>query len=93
MAKIEFLVLVIGLALGSALTLYQTKTPQKEGCELYSVSRKVATAYVLKPPPAEVRYEACPQVTKVEPPKTEEQVTEEEKPKPHRRHRRHRRYW
>lgn len=37
--------------------------PDKKGCSLYKVDKRPVTAYVLKPPPPEIRYEACPQTT------------------------------
>lgn len=37
--------------------------PEKDGCALYKVDKRPVTAYVLKPPPPEIRYEACPQTT------------------------------
>ena len=82
-----------GIAIGTALTFYQVDTP-RDGCGVYRVQRKVATAYVLKPPPApEPEHVFCPTPIApkpvVEEPKTEEPVVEEEKPR--RRHRR--RHW
>lgn len=76
--------------------------PEKDGCALYRVDKQPVTAYVLKPPPAEIRYEACPQTTEklnalelspIVQPKPEEPAVEEEKPREHRRRHRYRRYW
>ena len=84
---------------GSAATIISTPNPaDKDACGTYKVHNKVATAYVLKPPPAEVVYKACPQVTEhVEQIDTSEKRVEETPKNEHepRRHRRHRvrRYW
>lgn len=73
----------------------------RDACGTYKVINKVATSYVLKPPPAEVVYKACPQTTeKACVTKTPENDTQPElsntddtqKPRRHRRHR-VRRYW
>lgn len=95
----SYVACALGLAMGMGLVFYQVDTPGQQGCGVFKVFRKPVTAYVLRPPPAEVRYEACPQVTVLKKPEiintTDERVNEpnvvEEKPR--RRHRRHRRYW
>lgn len=85
--------LAAGIAIGVAVVFYQVDTPRADRCETYKVAAKVATAFVLKPPPAEVVYKACPQVTKVEP-APEPEVVKQEEPAPRRRKRwRHRRHW
>ena len=66
----------------------------KDSCGTYKVRNKVATAYVLKPPPAEVVYKACPQVSeirKVEP-VAEPEVVKQDEPAPRRHRRKHRRH-
>lgn len=84
---------------GSAATMIASPTPvNKSACGTYKVMNKVATSYVLKPPPAEIVYKACPQVTEhVEQIDTSEKRVEETPKNEHepRRHRRHRvrRYW
>ena len=86
----------VGFLAGMATWFTQIDAPKSANCSIPKVSRKVVTSYVLKPPPAEVIYKACPQTTaKVEPAKVEEPpVVEEEKPRrPRRHHRRWRRYW
>ena len=86
----------VGFLAGMATWFTQIDAPKSANCSIPMVSRKVVTSYVLKPPPAEIRYEACPQTTaKVAPAKVEEPpVVEEEKPRRRYRHiRRHRRYW
>jgi hypothetical protein len=86
--------LAAGIAIGVAVVFYQVDTPRADRCETYKVAAKVATAYVLKPPPAEVVYKACPQVTKVEPAPEPEVVKQEDPvPRHHRHHHRVRRYW
>ena len=87
----------VGFLAGMATWFTQIDAPKSADCSIPKVSRKVATSYVLRPPPAAVApaviYKACPQVEKVEPAKVEEPVVEE-KPRRHRRHhRRWRRYW
>ena len=87
---------------GAAVTMISAPNPaDKDACGTYKVRNKVATSYVLKPPPAEVVYKACPQTTEkvcVSPkPESDTQpdlsVTENtQKPRRHRRHR-VRRYW
>lgn len=94
MKPIDIAYLGVGVFIGAGVIFYQVDTPRADRCETYKVSRKVATAYVLKPPPAEVVYQACPQITqKIEEAKVEEPVAELEKPRRHRRHHRVRRYW
>lgn len=87
-----------GMFAGVAVVFYQVDTPRADKCETYKVSQKLATAYVLRPPPAEVRYEACPQTTVKaepvsEPIETKAEQPVEEKPRRHRRHHKVRRYW
>ena len=81
-----------GVFIGVAVVFYQVDTPYADRCETYKVASKVATAYVLKPPPAEVVYKACPQVTKVEP-VAEPEVVKQDEPAPRRHRRKHRRHW
>lgn len=85
--------LAAGMFIGVGVVFYHVDTPRADRCETYKISRKIATAYVLKPPPAEIVYQACPQTTqKIEEAKAEEPAAEPEKPRRHRRHR-IRRYW
>lgn len=90
---------LMGAGLAAAVTVPATPVATMSGeCQTYSVRQKAVTSYVLKPPPAEVIYKACPQVTQkvCEPPvASEEQVDESPKParRHHRRHRRVRAYW
>ena len=54
----------LGIIIGAGLMLAATPVPMRDlKCQTYGVSHKVATSYVLKPPPAEVVYKACPQTT------------------------------
>ncbi len=98
-SPIPFAMLGLGIIIGAGLTLAASPTPVwNVKCQTYGVSHKVVTAYVLKPPPAEVVYKACPQVTEhVEQIDTSEKRVEETPKNEHepRRHRRHRvrRYW
>jgi hypothetical protein len=94
----EIICLGVGVLIGVGIVFYQTDMPRSETCETYKVARKVQTAYVLKPPAAEVIYKACPQTTKnVDSVNTSEKRVEETPKNEHepRRHRRHRvrRYW
>ncbi len=95
----SFLQFLLGVLIGGVVALMTTPAPQaKVDCETYQVSRKMVTAYVLKPPPSEIIYKACPQVTEhVEQIDTSEKRVEETPKNEHepRRHRRHRvrRYW
>jgi len=97
--------LAAGMFIGVGIVFYQIDTPRSATCETYKVTTKTATAYILKPPPAETIYKACPQTTeKVCVTKTPENVTQsdltntsdtqvKETPKNEhepRRHRRHR---
>jgi len=94
-SPIPFAMLGLGIIIGAGLTLAASPTPVwNVKCQTYGVSHKVATAYVLKPPPAEVVYKACPQVTEKAEPVSEPEITKADESKP-RRHRRHRvrRYW
>lgn len=89
---------LMGAGLAAAVTIPATPVPvMNSECQTYRVRQKAVTAYVLKPPPAEVIYKACPQVTqKCEAPKVEEPTAEPVKEAPRRHHRRHRRvraYW
>ena len=90
---------ILGIIVGAFLAVATAPNPaNKEKCETYKVRNKVATAYVLKPPPAEIVYKACPQVTEhVEQIDTSDKRVEETPKNEHelRRHRRHRvrRYW
>lgn len=88
----------LGTFIGVGIVFYQVDMPKHSDCQTYRVASKTVTAYVLKPPPAEVRYEACPQTTvKAEPVsetiETKAEQPVEEKPRRHRRHHRVRRYW
>lgn len=89
-----------GLIIGTGLTMATMPAAlSSKGCETYRVSHKVATAYVLRPPPAvpaapltcpvAVAPAACPPVDK------SEDVTPVDEPKKthHRRHHRRRAYW
>ena len=94
----NLLYVACGIALGTALTFYHVDTPRSDDCGVYRVKQKVATAYVLKPPPApEPEHVFCPTPIApkpvVEEVKTEEPVVEEEKPRRRHRHHRWRRYW
>lgn len=103
-SPIPFAMLGLGIIIGAGLMMAAMPVPMQDiKCQTYGVSHKVATAYVLRPPPAEIRYEACPQTTKVEPcvlPKAENDtqpdlsVTDKtQKTRRHMRHHRVRRYW
>lgn len=88
----------IGLVTGAAITAaFIPNPPVKEDCSIYKISREVQTSYVMKPPPPEIIKEACQEAPKcpaaeAEPPKKEEQISEEDAmpKKKHRRRWRHR---
>jgi hypothetical protein len=82
-----------GMLIGVGIVFYQVDTPKADKCETYKVSEKVATAYVLKPPPSEVVYKACPQVTERVENVSEPEITKAEETKSRRRHRRWHRRW
>jgi hypothetical protein len=96
--------LAAGMFIGVGIVFYQIDTPHSVSCGTYKVASKIETAYVLKPPPAEVIYKACPQTTeKVYVTKTPENVTQsdltntsdtqvKETPKNEHETRRHRRH-
>lgn len=86
----------VGMLIGVGVVFYQTDMPRADKCETYKVSRKVQTAYVLKPPPAQTIYQACPQVTERVENVSEPEIAKADESKPRRHHRRHhrvRRYW
>lgn len=92
--------LFAGLVIGVGVVFYQVDTPRADKCETYKVRQKPVTAYVLKPPPAEIRYEACPQTTAKAEPECQklsdekpESIEQTDKPRRHRRHHRVRRFW
>jgi hypothetical protein len=95
-SSIPFAMLGFGIIIGAGLMLAATPTPVwNVKCQTYGVSHKVATSYVLRSPPAEVVYKACPQVTEKAEPVSEPEIAkvDEIKPRHHRRHHRVRRYW
>lgn len=93
-----------GLILGTSVTMATVPSAIKSNhCETYTVSRKVATAYVLRPPPSipaepvkcplAVAPAVCPAPAQVD---SENKPDVEDVQKPHRRHHRHHRrraYW
>lgn len=91
----SYIACAVGLMMGMGLVFYQVDTPGSANCGVLKVFRKPVTAYVLRPPPAEVRYETCPQVTKkvepltCEPAQVNEPAKTEHEPRRRRRHRRH----
>ena len=87
--------LAAGMFIGVGIVFYNVDTPRAVSCGTYKVATKTETAYVLKPPPAQTIYQACPQVTQKVENVTEPEITKAEESKPTRRHRRHRvrRYW
>lgn len=94
MKQSDFAYVAVGVFIGAAVVFYDTDTPRNDTCETYKVNRKIVTSYALKPPPAEVRYEACPQTTvKAEPVSETIETKAEEPPRRHKRHHRVRRYW
>lgn len=89
-SPIPFAMLGLGIIIGAGLMMAATPVPMQDlKCQTYGVSHKVATAYVLKPPPSPVVYKACPQVTEKAEPVSQPEITKAEEPKPV-RHRRHR---
>lgn len=91
-----------GVAVGLVLGFFAAPTPeQTDSCSVFKVDRKPVTSYVLKPPPAEVVYKACPQttekvcVTKIPENDTQPELSNANDTQKTRRHRRHRvrRYW
>ena len=86
---------VVGAAAGLLLAFVAAPIPSTVSeCNVYKVSPKTVTSFVLKPPPSPVEHTACPvvQPPKCETPRVEEPVAEPVK-EPRRRHRRVRRYW
>lgn len=87
-----------GVAIGTIGVLFATPLPAARGdCAVYSVAHKVATAYVLRPPPSPapdpvIVKEKCP-APAVEVINERAETKAEERPRKRRHHRRHRRYW
>lgn len=94
---------------GGAVLLFHEDPSAREdhrSCMTYKVSTRSVTSYVLKPPPAEVVYKACPQTTSLITKASDEVVKEEaksndeaksdeakEEEKPRRKRHRHWRHW
>jgi hypothetical protein len=97
MDKKSYLCIMAGICMGGiGAIMFEPDPVDNDSCGTYKVRNKVATAYVLKPPPAEVVYKACPQTTEnIDPVNTSEKRVEETPKNEHepRRHRRHRRHW
>jgi hypothetical protein len=90
-----FSALMAGIFIGAFIAVLTAPiVPPKNDCSVYRVDSRAVTSYVLKPPPAEVIYKACPQVTEKVESVSEPEVAKADDSKP-RRHRRHRvrRYW
>jgi len=92
----ETVFIALGVVIGVGVVFYQTDTPRADKCETYKISREVKVAYVLKPPPAQTIYQACPQVSQKVENDTQPELSNaddtQKKPRHHRRHR-VRRYW
>ena len=73
----------------------------KNECNVYKVSPKTVTSFVLKPPPSPIEHAVCPEVPKCEQTESSKlsvettETVQPEKPvqKKHYRHRRQRAYW
>lgn len=95
--KFSFAYFTLGGFVGIGLCIATSPVPlPKNSCETYFVANKVATSYVLRPPPSEPTSCPAPQLTKCPDPVSKEETTKEddtkaEEPKRHRR--RYRRYW
>lgn len=95
----SFAYFVMGTLVGVGLFVATSPMPvSKNSCETYLVSNKVATAYVLRPPPPEPAVCPKPQVTKCPDPVISEETakaedTQTEERKRRRKYRRIRRYW
>lgn len=95
---INFGWIAAGVAIGTIGVLLSTPLPAVRGdCAVYSVAHKVATAYVLRPPPSPaldpvIVKEKCP-TPAAEIVSEQAETKTEEKPLRHRRHHRRRAYW
>jgi hypothetical protein len=90
MDKKLYLCIMAGICMGGiGAIMFEPDPVDNDSCGTYKVRNKVATAYVLRPPPAEVVYKACPQTTQKCEPVAESQPDPvvEEKPRKHRHHR------
>ncbi len=59
-----FATLMAGIFIGASIAVLTAPiVPAKTDCSVYRVDSRAVTSYVLKPPPAEVIYKACPQTT------------------------------
>jgi hypothetical protein len=96
-SKFSFAYFVLGALAGVGLCVATSPLPmQKNSCETYFVAHKVATSYVLRPPPSEPSVCPAPQVTKCPDIVSKEEITKADDTKaeePRRHRRRYRRYW